>query len=185
MEMVSSTISDLPRFVRRRDILPDVNGGFGRLSLSRYSYSDLASPDQFWIVSLGCREEVCPRNIYPGYYVFDNGDSFSRLPTTSTMWFGYLSLEYQWWCSCRCCLINLMAACVHKVLVLRLKIKKGEPLVVFTGLWFSGVGVVLRLPSEKYKIVSWMKKKLEDFLDLIVSFSFAFVIDVIMYSLLV
>ena len=78
-----------------------------------------------------------------------------------------------------------MAACVHKVLALRLKIIKGEPLVVFTGLWVSGVGVVLRLPSGKYKIVSWMKKELEDFIDLIVSFSFAFVIDVIMYSLLV
>ena len=69
MEMVSSAISNLPRFVRRRDILPDVNGGFGRSSLSRYGSSDLASPDQSWIVSHGCHEEVCPRNIYPGYYV--------------------------------------------------------------------------------------------------------------------
>ena len=185
MEMASSAISDLPRFVRRRDLLPDINGGCGRLSLSRYGSSDLASPDQSWIVSHGCREEVCPRIIYPGYYVFGNGDSFSRLPTTSTKWFGYLSLEYQWWCSCRCCLINLMAACVHKALALRLKIKKGEPSVVFTGLWFGGVGVVLRLPSEKYKIVSWMKKGLEDLIDLLVSFSFVFVIDVIVYSLLV
>ena len=126
MEMASSAISGLPHFVRRRDLLLDVNGVFGRLSLSRYGYSDLASPDQSWIVSHGCREEVCPRNIYPGYYVFGNGDSFSRLPTTSTKWFGYLSLEYQWWCSCRCCLINLMAACVHKALALRLKIKKGR-----------------------------------------------------------
>ena len=41
MEMVSSAISNLPRFVRRRDILPDVNGGFRRLSLSRYGSSDL------------------------------------------------------------------------------------------------------------------------------------------------
>ena len=128
MEMISSAINDLPHFVRRRDILPDVNGGFGRLSLSRYGSSDLASSDQSWIVSYGCREEVCPCNIYPGYYVFDNGDSFSRLPTTSTKWFGYLSLEYQWWCSCRYCLINLMAACVHKVLALRLKITKRENL---------------------------------------------------------
>ena len=185
MEMTSSTISNLPAFVRRRDLLPDVNGGFGRLSLSRYGFSDLASPDQSWIVSHGCREEVCPRNIYPGYYVFGNGDSFSRLPTTSTKWFGYLSLKYQWWFSCRCCLINLMAACVHKALALRLKIKKGEPSVVFTGLWFGGVGVVLRLLSEKYKIVSWMKKELEDLIDLLVSFSFVFVIDIIVYSLLV
>lgn len=91
MEIASSAISDLPRFVRRRDLLPDVNGGFGRLSLSRYGSADLASLDQSWIVSHGCREEVCPRIIYPGYYVFGNGDSFSRLPTTSTKWIGYLS----------------------------------------------------------------------------------------------
>ena len=185
MEMASSAISDLPRFVRLRDLLPDVNGIFERLSLSRYISSDLTSSDQSWIVSHGCREEVCPRNIYPGYYVFGNGDSFSRLPTTSTNWFGYLSLEYQWWCSCRCCLINLMAACVHKALALRLKMKKGEPSMVFTGLWFGGVGVVLRLHSGKYKIVSWMKKELEDLIDLLVSFSFVFVIDIIVYSLLV
>ena len=57
--------------------------------------------------------------------------------------------------------------------------------MVFTGLWFGGVGVVLRLPSEKYKIVSWMKKGLEDLIVLLVSFSFVFVIDVIVYSLLV
>ena len=35
------------------------------------------------------------------------------------------------------------------------------------------------------KIVSWMKKEFEDLIDLLVSFSFVFVIDVIVYSLLV
>ena len=60
----------------------------------------------------------------------------------------------------------------------------GEPFLVFTGLWFA-IFVVLRLPSEKYKIVSWMKKELEDLIDLLVFFSFVFVIDVIVYSLLV
>ena len=54
--------------------------------------------------------------------------------------------------------------------------------MVFTGLWFGGFGVVLRLLSEKYKIVSWMKKRLEDHLDLLVYFSFVFIIDVIVYS---
>lgn len=78
-----------------------------------------------------------------------------------------------------------MDACVHKALALRLKIKKGEPSVVFTCLWFGGVGVVLRLPLEKYKIVSWMKKEFEYLIDLLVSFSFVFVIDIIVYSLLV
>ena len=75
-----------------------------------------------------------------------------------------------------------MVACVHKVLLLRLKIKKGEPSVVFTGLWFGGFGVVLWLPSEKYKIVFWMKKRLEDLIDLLVYLRFVFVIDVIVYS---
>ena len=79
MEMVSSAISDLPRFVRWRDTLPDVNGGFGRLSLSRYGSSDLASPDRFWIFSLGCREEDYPRSFCLGCYILDNGDSYSRL----------------------------------------------------------------------------------------------------------
>ena len=78
-----------------------------------------------------------------------------------------------------------MAACVHKVLALRLKIKREEPSLVFTGVWFGVFGVVLRLPSEKYKIVSWMKKGLEDLIDLLVSFSIVFVIDIIVYSLLV
>ena len=77
-----------------------------------------------------------------------------------------------------------MAACVHKILALRLKIKKGEPSVVFTGLWFGVFGVVLRLPSENYKIVSWKKKGLEDLEDLVVSFSL-FVIAVIVYYLLI
>ena len=55
MEMASFAISDHPRFGRRRDLLLDVNGGFGRF-LTRYGSSDLASPDQSWIVSHGCRE---------------------------------------------------------------------------------------------------------------------------------
>ena len=50
--MVLSVISDLSRFVRRRDILRDVNGGFGKLTLSRYGSSDLALPDESWIFFL-------------------------------------------------------------------------------------------------------------------------------------
>ena len=81
MEMASFAISDLPRFGRRRVLLHDVNGSFGRSSLSRYGSSDLASPDQSWIVSHGCpdlaspdqswiishgcHDEVYPRVIYP------------------------------------------------------------------------------------------------------------------------
>ena len=57
--------------------------------------------------------------------------------------------------------------------------------MVFTGLWSGGFGVVLRLHSKKYKIVSWRKKGFEDLIDLLVYFIFVFVIDVIVYSLLV
>jgi hypothetical protein len=49
----------------------------------------------------------------------------------------------------------------------------GEPPLVFTGLWF---GIYLRLPSEKYKTVSWKKKEFEDLKDLLVSFRLYFVI---------
>jgi hypothetical protein len=49
----------------------------------------------------------------------------------------------------------------------------GEPPLVFIGLWF---GIYLRLPSEKYKIVSWKKKEFEDLKDLLVSFRLHFVI---------
>ena len=78
MEMASSTISDLRPFVRRR-VLLGVNGGVVRLQFYRYGLPDLISPSQFWSFSLGCREEDYPRNIYPGCYVLDNGDSYTRL----------------------------------------------------------------------------------------------------------
>ena len=77
MEMSSSTISILQRFVRRRDLLPGVNGGVGRLQFFRYGPSDLASPDRSWFLSAGWREEICPHNICPGCYVLDNGDPYS------------------------------------------------------------------------------------------------------------
>jgi hypothetical protein len=39
--------------------------------------------------------------------------------------------------------------------------KKGEPLLVFTGLWFDICAIIFWLPSEKYKNVSWKKKSLK------------------------
>jgi hypothetical protein len=48
----------------------------------------------------------------------------------------------------------------------------GEPSLLFTGLWFG----FIRLPSEKYKIISWKKKEFEDLEDLLVSFRLYFVI---------
>jgi hypothetical protein len=48
----------------------------------------------------------------------------------------------------------------------------GEPSLVFSGHWFG----FIRLSSEKYKIMSWNKKKFEDLEDLLVSFRLYFVI---------
>jgi hypothetical protein len=47
-----------------------------------------------------------------------------------------------------------------------------EPSLVFSGQWFS----FIRLPSKKYKIVSWKKKEFEDLKNLLVSFRLYFVI---------
>jgi hypothetical protein len=79
MKIASSTIRDIRAFLQRRDPLLNVNGGGGRLSFFRYGPSDLASLDQSWPFSHGRREKYCPRNICPGCYVFDNGDSYSWL----------------------------------------------------------------------------------------------------------
>jgi hypothetical protein len=49
----------------------------------------------------------------------------------------------------------------------------GEPSLVFLGLWFCNY---MRLPPEKYRIVSWKKKEFEDLKDLLVSFGLYFVI---------
>jgi hypothetical protein len=58
---------------------PGVNNGVGGLKLSRYGPSDLALPDRYQIFFHGCCEDVCPCNIYPDCYIFDNGDSYSQL----------------------------------------------------------------------------------------------------------
>jgi hypothetical protein len=70
MEMAPSTISNLRIFVRRRDLLPDVNGDVERLKFSRYGLSDLASPDL--LVSFRCyfvinNDSLC---ISTMYYLF-------------------------------------------------------------------------------------------------------------------
>jgi hypothetical protein len=39
--------------------------------------------------------------------------------------------------------------------------KGGEPLLVFTGLWFDICAIIFWLVSGKYKIVSWKKKSLK------------------------
>ena len=105
--------------VRRRDVLPDVNGGVRRLNSSSYGPSDLTSSDRF--SSHGCRKKHCPRNICPDCYVIKNGDSYSQLHATSTMLFGWFPMKLWRWYSCRWRLITLMAAYIHVTLGFKLK----------------------------------------------------------------
>jgi hypothetical protein len=144
--MASSTIIDLRPFDRRRNLPPGVNGGVGRLNSIRYGPSDLALPDRFWIFSLGCREENYPRSICPGGYILDNGDSYPRLPSDvdQVVWLFcpdilVLVLLPMW--------IDYFNGCARaRSLDIAAQIKiKGEPSLVFTGLWF---GIYLELPSE-------------------------------------
>jgi hypothetical protein len=162
MEMSPFIISDLQLFVRRRDLLPGVNDGAVRLQFFRYGLQDLASPDQFWIVSPGCREDGYPRNICPDCYVFGNGDSYSRLSSdvdkvVRFLFPGILVLV----------LLPMLYDCFNGCVRARslgiaaLIKKKGEPLLVFTGLWFDICAIIFWLPSEKYKIVSCKKKSLK------------------------
>jgi hypothetical protein len=66
------------KIVRRRDLLPGINGVIGRLNFWKYGLLNLASQDQFWTFSYGCCKENYPRNICSGCYVFDNGNSSSQ-----------------------------------------------------------------------------------------------------------
>jgi hypothetical protein len=92
MEMASSIIIDLWPFDRQRDHPPDISGGVGRLNSFRYGPSDLALPDRFWIFSLGCHEENCPRSLGGYIMVIRTLDS----PATSIKLSSYFSLTY--WC---------------------------------------------------------------------------------------
>jgi hypothetical protein len=79
MEEIRFSISVIRPFVRQREFILDVSDGVGRLNFLRYGISDLALPDRSWMIFVGCREEIFPRNIYLGCYVLDNSDSYSRL----------------------------------------------------------------------------------------------------------
>jgi hypothetical protein len=155
MEMTSSIIINIRSFDRRRDHPPGVNGDVGRLNSFRYGSSDLASPDQFWIFSSGRCEENYPRNICPGCYVLDNGDSYSRLPSD-------VDQVVQLFCPIILVLVLLPMLIDYtraRSLGITAQIKiMGEPSLVLTGLCF---GIYLGLPSEKYKIMSWKKKDLK------------------------
>jgi hypothetical protein len=100
MEMASSTISDLRTFVRRRDLLPDVNDDVEGLTFSRYGPSDLASLNFGSIIMVVARMFVLaifvPAAISSTMVVRIFGS-----PATSTRLFGYFSLAYWCWYSCR------------------------------------------------------------------------------------
>ena len=139
-----------------------------------YGLSDLTSTDRFWNFYQGRQEENSPRNYFPGCYVFDNGGSYHRLPSgvdkaVRLLFPGILVLVLL------PMLVDYFNGCVRsRSLGIAAQIKiMGEPSLVFTGLWF---GFYVRLPSEKYKIVSWKKEKFEDLEDLLVSFRLYFVI---------
>jgi hypothetical protein len=173
MEMASSAISDLRPFVRRRDLLPGVNGGLERSQFSRYGPLDLASPDRFWIFCLCCRGEDYPRSFCPGCYVLDNGDSYSRLSIdddkASRLLFPdilvLVLLPMLYDCFNGCVRARSFGIAAQKIM--------GELSSVSTGLWLV---IYFWLPSEKYKIVFWKKKKIEDLEDLLLSFRLYFVI---------
>jgi hypothetical protein len=94
-------------------------------------------------------------------------------PAISTRLFGYFSLalvlvllpmvtHYFNGCTLACSLD----------IAVQIKIMK-EPSLVFLGLWFV---IYLRLPPEKYMIVSWKKKEFEDLKSFLVSFRLYFII---------
>jgi hypothetical protein len=129
MKMVYSTIIDLRSFLRRRDLHPGVNGSVGRSNFSRYGPLDLASPDRSWIFFL----MVAARSIILVLFIPSATSSTMVIralgsPATSTRLFGYFSLSYWCWYSCRRWLTTSMVARVHVALALRLKLKLWENL---------------------------------------------------------
>jgi hypothetical protein len=103
-----------------------------------------------------CHKKVFSRNIYPGCYVLDNGDSYSRLASDVDQVVRFvfpgilvlvlLPMLYDYF--------NGYARTRRLGTVAKIKIM-GEPSLVFAGLWFDAYVLFMRLHSEKYKITSW------------------------------
>jgi hypothetical protein len=169
IKITSSIIRDLCAFVRRWDLLPSVNCRGGRLSLSRYDPSYLASLDQSWTFSHGCHEKYCPRNICPGCYVCDNGDSYSRFTSDvdKAVWLLFCDILVWVFLLMVNDYFNSYVRAHSLGIAAQLKIV-GEPSSVFSGLWFD----CLWLPPGKYKIVSWKKKYFQDIEDLLIFLDF-------------
>jgi hypothetical protein len=111
---------------------------FDKISSFKYGPSDLASSDRFWIFSLGGHENNYSCNICPGCYVLDNSDSYSRLPVDVDqvvrlfcpiiLMLVLLPILIYYFNGCaRICSLDIAAQ--NKIM--------GEPLLVFTGLWFG------------------------------------------------
>jgi hypothetical protein len=90
-----STLIDLWLFVRLQYILLDVNADVGKLQFSRYGFSDLASPDRFWIIFF----MVAPRRIDLAMFVSATIFSIMVIRTLGSPGmlikiFGYFALTY-------------------------------------------------------------------------------------------
>jgi hypothetical protein len=144
--MISSKIIDLWPIFRRWDLSPDVNDGVRILKLSRYGPSDLTLPDRSWILSHGCRGDVCPRNIYSDCYVLDNGDSYSWLSNDVDQAVRLLFPDIL--------VLVLLSMVIDYFNDCARARSMGELSLIYLGLWFC---IYLRLPLEKCKIVSWKK----------------------------
>jgi hypothetical protein len=138
MKIAPSTIRDIHAFPQRRDPLLDVNGGGRRLSFSRYGPLDLASLDQSWPFSHGRREKYCPCNICHGCYVFDNGDSYSRLASDVDKDVRLFSPGILVWVLLPMMIdyFNGYARARGLGIAAQTKIM-GEPSMVFSGMWFN------------------------------------------------
>jgi hypothetical protein len=110
---------------------------------SRYGLPDLTSPSQFWSFSLGCREEDYPHNIYPGCYVLDNGDSYTRFSNDVDQVVRslfprilVLVLSPMW--------IDYFNSCVRAhILGIAAQIKNmGAPLLIFVGIWYDICAII-------------------------------------------
>jgi hypothetical protein len=115
--------------------------------------------------------------IYPGCYVLDNGDSYSRLASDIGQAVRFVFPEI---------LVLILLPILDDYsngctrahnfgTVAKIKIM-GEPSLAFAGLWFGAYVLFMRLLLEKFKIASWKKNDFEDLDDLLVSFRLRFVI---------
>jgi hypothetical protein len=159
MEISSFIISDLQLFVRQWDLLPGVNAGHIRLQFFRYGHQNLASSDWFWIISPSCRKEGYPRNICPDCYVFDNGDSYSRLSSDVDKAIRFLFtriLVLVLLLMCYDCFNGCVRACS---LGTTAQIKKRKN---HSGLWFGWLQKNIRLCYGRIRV--WRPQRLARFL---------------------